>query len=547
MDETTKLIVEFIAVIVFIFLGVRSGGVGLGLWGGVGVLFFAFIFQEQPGEPPISAMLIIIAVITAAAAMQAAGGTDFLVKIAARIIRANPEHITIVAPLVSYFFTVGAGTSNIYFSLIPVIEDVAYQTGVRPERPLAASTVAGGLGITSSPVSAAMAVMVGLMEPLGFSLTEMLVIIIPASLVAVVAGSFFQTRLGKDLKDDPEYQRRLAAGEIEAKTIDVDKELPPQAALSAYIFLTGVAVIILFGLFEQLRPVYEIAPDEFEQLDVTTTIQMVMLTVGTVILMTCSIKPGDILKAPIFPAGMIGMIALFGIAWLADTFVQANIDYITELLSDLVTAIPFLFAVALFAMAALTTSQSATTKSIVPIGIALGMPAQLLIAMWPSLIGVYFLPANGTQLAAVAADRTGSTKIGNAVVNHSFQPNTIFMWVVTVIVGVVLALVIHGTDAAAGEPSDTAAPAATEQPAETPSGETPVAETPSEETPVETEPAQTEPAETQPAEETPEATAAEEGTPSAFAEPAGEGGGDLSETFAHHQRDALIPVKEVNS
>jgi hypothetical protein len=233
--------------------------------------------------------------------------------------------------------------------------------------------------------------------------------------------------------------------------------------------------------------------------------------------MTCAIKPGDILKAPIFSAGMIGMIALFGIAWLADTFVQANIDYITELLSDLVTAIPFLFAVALFAMAALTTSQSATTKSIVPIGIALGMPAQLLIAMWPSLIGVYFLPANGTQLAAIAADRTGSTKIGGAVINHSFQPNTIFMWVVTVIVGVVLALVIHGTDAAAGEPSDAAAPVATEQPAETPP-----AETPSAETPAETEPAQTEAAETEPAEETPEPTAAEEGTPSAFAEPAGD-------------------------
>jgi anaerobic C4-dicarboxylate transporter DcuA/anaerobic C4-dicarboxylate transporter DcuB len=479
MNDATRLAVEFLFVIVFIFLGVRSGGIGLGLWGGVGVLFFAFILQEPPGEPPINAMLIIIAVISAAAAMQAAGGTDFLVKIASRIIRANPQQVTIIAPLVSFFFTVGAGTSNIYFSLIPVIEDVAYQNGVRPERPLAASTVAGGLGITASPVSAAMAVMVGLMEPLGFSLTEMLIIIIPSTLVAIVAGSFLQNRLGKDLKDDPEYQRRLAAGEIEERSVDVDKELPPQAALSAYIFLAGVAAIIVFGLFEQLRPVYEIGPEEFEQLDVTTTIQMVMLTVATIILMTCTITPGQILKAPIFLSGMTGMIALFGIAWLADTFVQANIDYITELLSDLVTAVPFLFAVALFAMAALTTSQSATTKSIVPIGIAIGLPAQLMIAMWPSLIGVYFLPANGTQLAAVAADRTGSTRIGNAVVNHSFQPNTLFMWVVTVIVGVVLALAIHGTSAAAGEPSPKAAPTTTAtEVIETPPAETPPAETP---------------------------------------------------------------------
>jgi anaerobic C4-dicarboxylate transporter DcuA/anaerobic C4-dicarboxylate transporter DcuB len=514
MSDAAQLALEFFVLIVFIFLGVRSGGIGLGLWGGVGVLFFAFILQEPPGEPPISAMLIIIAVISAAAAMQAAGGTDFLVKIASRIIRANPKNITIIAPLVSYFFTVGAGTSNIYFSLIPVIEDVAYQNNIRPERPLAAATVAGGLGITSSPVSAAMAVMVGLMEPLGFSLTEMLIIIMPATLVAIVAGSFMQNRLGKDLKDDPEYQRRLAAGEIEARSVDVDKELPPRAALSAYIFLAGVAAIILFGLFEQLRPVYEIAPDEFEQLDVTTTIQMVMLTVATIILMTCQIDPGKILKAPIFLSGMTGMLALFGIAWLADTFVQANIDYITELLSDLVTAIPFMLAIALFAMAALTTSQSATTKSIVPIGIALGLPGQVLIAMWPSLIGVYFLPANGTQLAAVSADRTGSTKIGNAVVNHSFQPNTIFMWVVTVIVGVVIAVAIHGT-ASAGSELSTATP--TEAPTATVTAEATEAEatpTPEAETPTAEEGAPTE-EEATPTEasEEPTATEAAGGTP----------------------------------
>ena len=462
-EDAVRLVVEFLALVVFIFLGVRSGGIGLGLWGGVGVLWFAFVFQEPPGEPPTSAMFIIIAVISAAAAMQAAGGTDFLVQIASRIIRSNPKQITIIAPLVSYVFTVGAGTSNIYFSLIPVIEETAYANGIRPERPLAASTVAGGLGITSSPVSAAMAVMVGLMEPLGFSLSEMLVIIVPATLVAIIVGSFIQQRIGKEMKDDPEYQRRLAAGEIqEVSAADAieQKVLPPRAALSAYIFLAGVLAIVLLGLFEQLRPVYEIGPDEFEQLSVTVAIQMIMLTVATIILMTCQINPGQILKAPIFLSGMTGMIALFGIAWMADTFVQANIDYITELLSDLVTAVPFLLAVALFAMAALTTSQSATTKSIVPIGIALGLPAQIIIAMWPSLIGVYFLPANGTQLAAIAADRTGSTKIGSFVVNHSFQPNTIIMWLISVLVGAVLAVVIFGTGADAVEPPPVETPTA---------------------------------------------------------------------------------------
>ena len=218
-------------------------------------------------------MLIIIAVISAAAAMQAAGGTDFLVKIASRIIKSNPKQITIIAPLVSYIFTVGAGTSNIYFSLIPVIEETAYKNGIRPERPLAAATVAGGLGITSSPVSAAMAVMVGLMEPLGFSLDRDAHHHHPCIGCRHRRRFDHPGRIGKEMKDDPEYQRRLAAGEIvEVSAADAieEKELPPRAALSAYIFLAGVAVIVMLGLFEQLRPVYEIGPDEFEQLDVTT-------------------------------------------------------------------------------------------------------------------------------------------------------------------------------------------------------------------------------------------------------------------------------------
>jgi anaerobic C4-dicarboxylate transporter DcuA/anaerobic C4-dicarboxylate transporter DcuB len=474
MSDEAQLVVQLLAVLVFIFLGVRMGGIGLGLWGAAGVVFFAFILQEKPGEPPINAMLIILAVITAASAMQAAGGMDFLVKIASAIIRANPKNITMVAPIVSFFFTVGAGTSNIFFSLIPVIEETAYDNGIRPERPLAASTVASGLGITASPVSAAMAVMVSLMEPLGFDLTEILLITIPASVIAVLAGSFLQNRLGKDLKDDPEYQRRLAAGEIEAKKEGSGPvEIRPRGPLSAYLFLAGVATIILLGLFEELRPVYEVAPDEFEQLDVTTTIQIVMLTVALLIVLLCDTKPGDVMRAPVFGSGMTGLIALFGVAWLADTFVQANMDTIVEVLGDLVNNYPLSFALALFAMAALTTSQSATTKSIVPIGVALMIPGQFMIAMWPSLVGVLFLPANGTQLASVAIDRTGTTKIGNAVVNHSFMPNTIFMWVVAVVVGIVIAAGIHGTgtgdtQAAPADATPAATAEATPEPTEEP-------------------------------------------------------------------------------
>jgi anaerobic C4-dicarboxylate transporter DcuA/anaerobic C4-dicarboxylate transporter DcuB len=510
MSDNAQLVLQLITVIVFIYLGVRMGGIGLGLWGGAGVLFFAFVLNEAPGEPPINAMLIILAVITAASAMQAAGGMDYLVKIASNIIKANPKNITFVAPIISFFFTVGSGTSNIFFSLIPVIEETAYKNDIRPERPLAASLVANGLAISASPVSAAMAVMVGLMEPLGFDLTDILLITIPASLVAIVIGSFMQSRLGKELKDDPEYQRRVAAGEIEQREEAVVSELKPRAALSAYLFLAGVAAIILLGLFEDLRPVYEIAPDEFERLDVTTTIQIAMLTVALLIVLLCQIGPGDVLKAPVFSSGMVGLIALFGIAWLADTFVVANEDTIVDVLGDLVLAAPLTFAIAIFAMAALTTSQSATTKSIVPIGIALAIPAQMMIAMWPSLIGVYFLPANGTQLAAVAMDRTGTTKIGNAVLNHSFMPNVIVMWIATVLVGLIVAAIAFGTDVSAEQDAGGAEEPVAEATA-SPTPE-PTAEPTEEATPEPTDEATPEATE----EATPEAT--EEATPEATEE-----------------------------
>ena len=112
--QIVLLVLELAVVIGSIVMGVRLGGMGLGVWGAVGVAILVFIFRLKPGEIPISAILIILAVITAASTMQAAGGIDFLVGVAAKIIRKQPKYITFVAPLVSYLFVVGAGTSNIF-------------------------------------------------------------------------------------------------------------------------------------------------------------------------------------------------------------------------------------------------------------------------------------------------------------------------------------------------------------------------------------------------------------------------------------------------
>jgi anaerobic C4-dicarboxylate transporter-like protein len=435
--------VEGLLVVGFIALGVRSGGIGLGLWGGVGTLILVFVFQLDPGEPPVSAMLIIIAVISAAAAMEAAGGIGYMVQIASKALRAKPSAINFVAPYVSYLLTILTGTSNTFYSIIPVINEVSYANKIRPERPLANSTVANALGITSSPVAAAMATLLPLVEVYGYNLTDVLLITIPASLVGILASSLVMSRHGRDLDDDEEYKRRLETGEVQPPAPMTDVELQPYAKRSVAIFLGAVAVICIFGLFEGLRPLVASEDGGTEHLSVTPIIQMVMLTAAALIVLFCHVKTGDIPGMPIFRSGMVAMIALFGIAWMADTFIANNEDAIVSALGDLASKWPFMIAVSIFMVGALTTSQSAATRTMVPLGLALGIGAGYMIAMWTAVVGVLFLPANGTQIAAAEADTTGTTSLGKRVIDHSFQLPLQIAWIVTALVGIGIVAVFH--------------------------------------------------------------------------------------------------------
>jgi anaerobic C4-dicarboxylate transporter DcuA/anaerobic C4-dicarboxylate transporter DcuB len=431
-------------VIGFIALGVRSGGIGLGLWGGVGTLVLVFVFGLDPGEPPISAMLIIIAVISAAAAMQAAGGVDYMVLIASNALRARPKALNFVAPYVSYLLTILTGTSNTFFSIIPVINEVAYANKIRPERALAGSTVANALGITSSPVAAAMATLLPLVEVYNYDLVDVMLITIPASIVGILAMSLVMSRHGTDLEQDAEYQRRLAAGEIQPPAPAADIVLLPYAKRSVAIFLAAVAAICLFGFVEGIRPTVAAEGGGVEPLSVTPLIQMIMLTAAALMLIFAHVKAADIPGTPIFKSGMVAMIALFGIAWMADTFIANNEDAIILALGSLAENLPFMIAVAIFAVAALTTSQSAATRTMVPLGLALGIGAGYMIAMWTAVVGVLFLPANGTQIAAAEADTTGTTNLGKRVVDHSFQLPLQICWIVTAITGMVVVWLFFG-------------------------------------------------------------------------------------------------------
>lgn len=436
--DSFLVVLQGVMVLALIALGVHYKGMAIGLFGAVGVLAFALVFKVAPGSVPVSAMLIIMTVVTAAGAMQLAGGIDYLVTKAQKVIKRFPNQITYVAPLTTFGFCAGAGTGNIYYSLMPVIYEVAYANGVRPERPLALSATAGQLAITASPVSAAMAAMVGLLVPLGYKITDILFITVPASLLAIMVGAFVMNLRGKELEEDPEYLRRLASGEIKERPLTTDTApLSATGKRSAMIFLAGVAFIIASGIFEGLRPVV-LTKGQMQPIDLSQLIQITMFSVAAAIVVTCRIKASEIVKSSLFDSGMVAVVALFGVAWMANTFISANESMVVGGLGDLARQTPLMIAFALFAVAAMTTSQSSATFSIIPIGIALGLEPGTLAAMWPAVVGVFFLPTNGSQIATVEIDQTGSTVIGAAILNHSFMIPVLVYAAVAVSCGLVI-------------------------------------------------------------------------------------------------------------
>jgi anaerobic C4-dicarboxylate transporter DcuA len=336
----------------------------------------------------------------------------------------------------------GAGTGHVFYPLLPIIYEVAHENGIRPERPIAVSTIASQQAITASPVSAAMAAMIALFEPAGFGLVHIILVAIPATLIGVIVSALIQTRVGKELKDDPEYNRRLQAGEVQRAKDQGEKsagkELPKSARLSALMFLTGVALIVATGLFPVLRP--QIAKGSgVVPLDMATSIQVVMLSLAALIMFLTKIPAASVTKTNSSQAGLTAVVGIFGLAWLGDTFIKGNEKVIIGLIGDLTTAYPITFAFGLFFASVLLFSQAATTRALMPLGISLGIPAPYLIAMWPSVNGYFFLPTYGTLIAAINFDRSGTTRIGKLVLNHSFMLPGVVATACSVAVGLMLA------------------------------------------------------------------------------------------------------------
>jgi anaerobic C4-dicarboxylate transporter DcuA len=443
---TLKILLEFAVVLAALGIGARVGGIGLGVWGGVGLLVLTVVFGVAPTAPPVDVILIILAVIMAASSMEAAGGVDYLVSVAEKLIRRNPRRITIVAPIVAYAFSFAAGTGHIFYPLLPVMYEVARENGIRPERPIAVSTIASQQAITASPVSAATAAMLTLLGSSGVGLVDILIITVPATLCGVLAAALVQTRVGVELDDDPEYKRRLEAGEIEpvkhrgaGDDITVKPELPAGARLSAMLFLVGVAVVVLAGALPNMRPQVPGAGDVLEPLGMPIVIEIVMLAVAATILLFAKAPVAAVPRTKTCQAGVTAVVGILGLAWMGDSFIAANKEVLLGALGETATTYPYLFAVGLFAASVLLYSQAATTRALMPLGLSLGIMPFNLIAMFPAVNGYFFLPNYGTIIAAINFDRTGTTGIGRFVLNHSFMLPGLIATIVAVTVGLGIA------------------------------------------------------------------------------------------------------------
>ncbi|WP_373767416.1 anaerobic C4-dicarboxylate transporter [Glaesserella sp.] len=417
---SAMFLLQFAVVLLCILIGARIGGIGLGVMGGLGLAILSFGFGLKPAGLPIDVMFMIMAVVSAAAAMQAAGGLDYMIKIATNILRRNPKHITFIAPAVTWTFTFLAGTGHVAYSVLPVIAEVSRHNGVRPERPLSMAVIASQFAIVASPIAAAVVAVVAFLEPQGIHLGDVLIVTVPATILGLFCACLIVNKMGKELKDDPGYQRLLQdpkyVEENHTNTDPANIVISPTAKTSVGLFLFGALLVVLMGAVPSLRPVFDEKP-----MGMAHTIEIVMLSVGALIVLICKPNGNAITQGSVFHAGMRAVIAIFGIAWVGDTLMQGHMTEVKAMVQGLVETAPWTFAFALFLLSVLVNSQGATVATLFPLGVALGIPAPILIGVFVAVNGYFFVPNYGPIIASIDFDTTGTTKIGKYVFNHSFM------------------------------------------------------------------------------------------------------------------------------
>jgi anaerobic C4-dicarboxylate transporter DcuA len=429
------IILEIIIVLGAIYLGARMGSMGIGFAGGVGVLILTAGLGLTPGTIPIDVILIIMSVITAIAAMQVSGGMDYLVSLAEKLLRKHPKQITFLAPVVTYFMTLFAGTGHTAFSTLPVIAEVAKEQGIRPSRPLSIAVVASQVAITASPLSAAVVFFSGILEPFGVDYLVLLAVCIPSTFLACMVGAVVANLMGKPLAEDPIYQDRLAKGLIKKRGA-TQINIKDGAKRSVVIFLMAIAAVMIYATAISDKVGLIVNP----VLPRDSAIMVIMLTAAAAITIFCKLDASEISNAATFKSGMSACVCVLGVAWLGDTFVANHIDEIKDLAGTLLQSQPWLLSVTLFFASMLLYSQGATTKALMPAALAIGVSPLTAVASFAAVSALFVLPTYPTLLAAVEMDDTGSTRIGKAVFNHPF----LIPGVVTIATSVALAFLFGG-------------------------------------------------------------------------------------------------------
>ena len=438
---TFTMIIELLIVLAALYVGSRYGSLALGAISGIGLAILVFGFGLKPGTPPTDVIYIIIAAVTCAGTLQASGGMDWMIQIAEKMLRKHPDHITFLGPLVTFFLTVLVGTGHVVYTIMPIICDIALKKGIRPERPCGVSSVASQVGITCSPIAAAVVAFVTISNTNGYmvSIPQVLMVTIPACLLGLMCAALASYRRGKDLDKDPEFLKRKADPEQYAymygnTATTLDKVITKEAKASVFIFLGSLLVIVAFAFCQMIHVGEQTLASKINLPKMNICIQIIMLMAAACNIMFCKASPKKAVAGAVWQSGMVAVVAIYGIAWLADTYFGNYMDQMKMMLVDLVTNYPWSIAVVFFLVSVLINSQGAVVVAMLPLAYELGIAGPVLLGVLPSVYGYFFIPNYPSDIATVNFDRSGTTVIGKYLLNHSFMmPGLISVFVATVV------------------------------------------------------------------------------------------------------------------
>ena len=454
---TFMMILELIIVLLALYVGSRYGSLALGAISGIGLAILVLCFGMKPGTPPTDVIYIIIAAVTCAGMMHASGGMDWLIQIAERLLRKHPDHITFYAPLCTFFLTVLVGTGHVVYTLMPIICDIALKKGIRPERPCGVASIASQVGITCSPIAAAVVAFTTISATNGFEITipQVLMVTIPACLCGLIAAAACSYKRGLDLDKDPKFQARLQDPETYqymygSSSTSLDKEIPVSAKRAVYIFLAALAIIVIYATFQNLLPTYETTSVvngetvvKTSTLKMNIVIQIIMIAAAALMILFCKASPKKAVAGAVWQSGMVAVVAIYGIAWLADTYFANYMDVMQSGLADIVKEYPWAIAFAFFAVSVLINSQGAVVVAMLPLAYSLGIPGPILLGVLPSVYGYFFIPNYPSDIATVNFDRSGTTVIGKYLLNHSFMMPGMVSVVVSTLVALLITTIIY--------------------------------------------------------------------------------------------------------